>query len=223
MSIVDDYGRYDARSSILRSSLYPLKIDKVSVPDIVKWMGECSEAGLVRCYQVGGKDYLELQKFGQRLRAMKSKFPEPSDTVRHSLSTDSKLRLETETETDSESEFETEADISPTKKNVSWNSKPGDAEMELVLPDVKQGAVIELFGITKNTKVSPAQVQVFWRIFKQQNFAGEKYYQSPNQAFSHFINWCKTQDVKNISADPGAVSSKEKDSKQKLRSLYNPE
>lgn len=75
MSVVDDYGRYDARPAILRGALYPLKIDKVSEADVVKWMGECSKAGLISTYQVDTKDYLEIRKFGQRLRAMRSQFP----------------------------------------------------------------------------------------------------------------------------------------------------
>lgn len=79
MSVVDDYGRYDARVSILRSSLYALKLDKVSDADIVKWMGECSKAGLISVYQVQSKDYLEILQFRQRLRAMKSQYPPPDD------------------------------------------------------------------------------------------------------------------------------------------------
>lgn len=79
MSIVDDYGLYDARPAILRSELYGLKIDRVSNADIVKWMNECSEAGLISTYEIDGKPYLELLKFNQRLRQKVSKFPKPSD------------------------------------------------------------------------------------------------------------------------------------------------
>lgn len=76
MSVVDDYGRYDARPIILRTALYPLKIDRVSDSDIGKWMTECVEAGLVRGYTVDGKQYLQVVKFGQRVRSA-SKFPAP--------------------------------------------------------------------------------------------------------------------------------------------------
>ena len=78
MSVVDDYGRYDGRVQILRSSLYPLKLNQVSDADIAKWADECSTAGLVSFYEVEGKRYLEILKFGQRLRAMQSKWPPPS-------------------------------------------------------------------------------------------------------------------------------------------------
>ena len=50
MSKVDDHGLYDARPSILRASLYPLRIDRVRAP---KQKGHCSllpEAGTSRPY-----------------------------------------------------------------------------------------------------------------------------------------------------------------------------
>lgn len=105
MSVVDDFGRYDARPSILRANLYALKLNYVSEADIVKWMNDCSEAGLVSFYEVEGKRYLELLKFDQRLRAKKSKYPEPavkcqqmlSDVVKCSGDGDGR-----ETETDAE-------------------------------------------------------------------------------------------------------------------------
>ncbi len=76
MSIVDDYGRYDGRPVILRSQLYPLKDGKVSVADVVKWLDECSGAGLVSCYHAGGKPYITILDFRQRIRS-ESKFPDP--------------------------------------------------------------------------------------------------------------------------------------------------
>jgi hypothetical protein len=77
--IVDDYGRQDARPAILRAKLFPLKLNAVSDADVSAWLDECRRAGLVRVYEVGGKPYLEIPKFNQRLRAKKSKFPEPDE------------------------------------------------------------------------------------------------------------------------------------------------
>lgn len=77
MSVVDDYGLFDGRPAILRSKLYPLRIDKVSEPDIVKWISECETAELVRKYQVDGKDFIEMVNFGQTLRTKKAMFPHP--------------------------------------------------------------------------------------------------------------------------------------------------
>lgn len=93
MSVVDDFGRYDGRPAVLRASLYALKVDRVSEPDIGKWIRECEEAALVRRYTVAAKPYLELQKFEQKIRAVKSKWPDPptiADTCQH-LSADASV------------------------------------------------------------------------------------------------------------------------------------
>jgi hypothetical protein len=50
MSKVDDLGLYDARPSILRASLYPLKVDRVREADISRWIAACEKAGLIALY-----------------------------------------------------------------------------------------------------------------------------------------------------------------------------
>lgn len=77
MSVADDFGKYEARANILRADLYPLKIDKVTIADVGKWLAECATAGLVSCYTVEGKEYLQILKFNQRLRIQRSRFPDP--------------------------------------------------------------------------------------------------------------------------------------------------
>jgi hypothetical protein len=81
MSVVDDFGRYDGRPAVVRAALYALKVDRVSEPDIGKWIRECEEAALVRRYTVDAKPYLELLKFDQKVRAVKSKWPDPPAIV----------------------------------------------------------------------------------------------------------------------------------------------
>lgn len=78
MSAVDDFGRFWAKPDLLRAALYPLRLEKVSNSDVVKWIGETREAGLVRAYSVGGKEYLQLLDFRQQVRAKESKFPPPT-------------------------------------------------------------------------------------------------------------------------------------------------
>lgn len=76
MSLVDDFGRYYAKESLLRAHLYPLQLDKVSDSDIGKWLTACVNAALVRVYPAkDGKRYLELADFRQQVRAKESKFP----------------------------------------------------------------------------------------------------------------------------------------------------
>ncbi len=78
MSIVDDYGRYEANPAVLRARLYPLQVDKVCTADIEKWMLATAEAGLCRLYSAENKEYLQLENFGQITRS-KSKCPAPDD------------------------------------------------------------------------------------------------------------------------------------------------
>lgn len=118
MQVADDFGRYDGRTIILRSDLYPLKVDKVSAADVGKWKAECASAGLISCYQVAGKEYLEIKNFGQRLRAMKSRFPAPADICQPPHADDSGCPPETETETESETESETETEQSAAAPEV---------------------------------------------------------------------------------------------------------
>lgn len=76
MSVVDDYGRYTANPTLLRAACYPLKLDAVKEDSIKKHLAEAAGAGLIVLYTVGGKEYLEIQDFGQRIQS-KSKFPAP--------------------------------------------------------------------------------------------------------------------------------------------------
>ena len=73
----DDFGRFDGRPALLRSLLFPIK-NGLRDTDITRWLAECETADLIRVYVAdGGKSFLEIVKFDQRLRVAKSKFPEP--------------------------------------------------------------------------------------------------------------------------------------------------
>lgn len=79
MSVVDDFGRYFGDVGMLRAACYPRQLNKVSDSDIGKWLDAVSVAGLVRVYRASDREnYIELAKFGQQVRAKKSKFPDPS-------------------------------------------------------------------------------------------------------------------------------------------------
>lgn len=79
MSVVDDFGRYFGDVGMLRAACYPRQLNKVSDSDIGKWLDAVSAAGLVRVYRASDREnYIELAKFGQQVRAKKSKFPDPS-------------------------------------------------------------------------------------------------------------------------------------------------
>jgi hypothetical protein len=78
MSVVDDFGRYFGDHGMLRAACYPRQLNKVSDSDVGKWLHGVAVAGLVRVYPAqDGENYIELAKFGQQVRAKKSKFPDP--------------------------------------------------------------------------------------------------------------------------------------------------
>lgn len=116
MSVVDDYGRFDARPAVLRSRLYPLKLAAVSESDVSSWLAECQRAGLVRLYSEpeSGKQYLLFQKFNQHVRAKVSKFPDPppgpEPDALHMQCTRSADAVHVRSESESESKTKTEAE-----------------------------------------------------------------------------------------------------------------
>lgn len=82
MSVVDDFGRYTANTTLLRASCYPLKLDSVKEDSISKHLAECVGARLIVLYTVADKAYLELQDFKQQVRAKESKYPSPDEQMR---------------------------------------------------------------------------------------------------------------------------------------------
>lgn len=76
MSAVDDFGRFDARPAVLRSRLYPLRLDTVTDKEVAAWTRECERAGLLTRYTAEGKPYLLFHRLGSP-RAKASKYPAP--------------------------------------------------------------------------------------------------------------------------------------------------
>lgn len=77
MSKVDDHGLYDGRPSILRSSLYPLRVDRVREADITRWIAACEKAGVIALYAHDGKPYLQMVDTRWVARS-EPKYPKPS-------------------------------------------------------------------------------------------------------------------------------------------------
>lgn len=76
---VDDFGRTENDSRLLKSRLFPLKTD-IRESDISRWVACCHKAGLIRIYtDVKSRSILEIHKYGQRKKFMKSEYPPPED------------------------------------------------------------------------------------------------------------------------------------------------
>lgn len=75
---VDDFGRTDARPSMIKAHCFPIKDDATAdvVSDLLLELVECK---LVQVYAVEGKPYLQVLKWDNVPRAKESKFPAPDD------------------------------------------------------------------------------------------------------------------------------------------------
>ena len=80
---VDDYGRISASTQILRASLFPLQLERVSEKKIEGLLVDLEKAGLIGIYQVDAKKFLQVAKWEQG-RAKASRYPDPpADICKH--------------------------------------------------------------------------------------------------------------------------------------------
>lgn len=79
---VDDFGRADARPSMVKAACYPIK-EAVTADVCEDLLGELAAVGLVDVYAVDGKPYLQLRKWDNAPRAKASKFPAPAHGCAH--------------------------------------------------------------------------------------------------------------------------------------------
>lgn len=80
LSVVDDFGRYHADYGLLRAACYPRQLAAVSDADIGSWLLAAMDADLVVVYGAeDGDSYLQVNRFGQQIRAKQSKFPDPPE------------------------------------------------------------------------------------------------------------------------------------------------
>lgn len=116
----DDFGRFYGAPKLLKAQLFPLR--DFSPIQVKKWRDECVKNGIILIYENDGKEYIEIKDFNQRLRLMKSKFPEPPSndgqmTV-NCQTNDGLKRSRKEVEEETESENEVEEKPNPKKKDA---------------------------------------------------------------------------------------------------------
>jgi hypothetical protein len=75
----DDYGRFDARESILKARLFPLK--QLKSNEINRNLSKLCDAGLILLYQNDGKAYIQVKSWEkhQQVRNKRSKYPSFDD------------------------------------------------------------------------------------------------------------------------------------------------
>lgn len=97
---------------------------------------------------------------------------------------------------------EGEGEGEPDEVPPDWTQFPGP-KTNLDLPQVKADAALEMLLIN-GANALPSHISRLWKVFKTQHFTGKKFYRTPNDAFSHFINWSKTQKVNGIQQQTGS-------------------
>lgn len=110
----DDYGRFDARPSVLKSRLFPLK-ERITLKDIEGALYKLADVGCVRLYACDGRPYLYLPTWEvhQQIRAKKSKYPAPdvsipsSDIKCNQMQSDESICSRNPIQSESESESNT--------------------------------------------------------------------------------------------------------------------
>lgn len=88
LTLVDDFGRYDADPVILKSHAFPLHEDLRS-SQVQKLCEELQANQLATFYESDGKSVLELTRWIEKRRAEKSKFPAFDDKCKQLYATDS--------------------------------------------------------------------------------------------------------------------------------------
>lgn len=81
LTLVDDFGRYDARPVLLRSHAFPVS-ETITVEQVEEMCDELTEQRLIQVYSHQGKEYLQIQKWTERARCA-SKFPAPPGSEGH--------------------------------------------------------------------------------------------------------------------------------------------
>ena len=81
----DDYGRFDARLTVIKSRLFPLK-DRMSLKDIECALEKLAKLGCIIFYENNGKPYLYIPTWEtyQTVRAKRSKYPAPDERLQSS-------------------------------------------------------------------------------------------------------------------------------------------
>lgn len=169
------------------------------------------------------KDYQRLTRIATSLDTnwgmLKDKFPENGiglknvvlEQIRHKL-----LKHKEKQKNNVEKRYQTSTKVYTKnlpleneyeKENNVFNTKPKFSDFN-GLPEIKTGAVIQLFRISKHTTLTKEEVNGLWDIFKIQNLTGDKFYQSEDAVYSHFINWVKNQSVENKGTNTDVKNTK---------------
>lgn len=140
---VDDFGRFTANIDLLRASIFPLQITKVSVSDTARLLKECEDAGLVFGYEGDGKRCLVVNK-AEKGRAKWSDYPNPPEEILSRMKTFTYKRKHSHADaldSDSDSDPGTDADPGSESLRPPASSKGFPSSIDYALTQCSLDAI----------------------------------------------------------------------------------
>ena len=143
----DDYGRMDARPQILRAKCFPLRLDQVDDCKVVDWLYKLEEVGLVQIYEVDSRKYIQIATWNdhQQIRAKKSKYPAPDDSLKSSDINCDQMRANVPVIQSNPIQSESESESNPIPEDDDWvkiaktyTDLTGRSESPLDVQDIKE-------------------------------------------------------------------------------------
>lgn len=143
----DDAGRYDGRTDVIRSKLYPVANRKKAITDIEDHIRECVGQRLIFVYDYRGKPFLQVTKWHRCGNSMHSRFPDSHGQFRITFvqvdTRDGKKEfvassmecLETPIETPSPPHADGKASDTPTNTKTETNTKTALSAPLAPVPD----------------------------------------------------------------------------------------
>lgn len=176
MMKADDYGVFHAKPSLIKAALFPLRLDTVREADISRWIAECEKAGLIAFYEADSKPFLVIMNFGQRMRNMKKRFPDPPPEILRQLAAtrgNSRPEVEVEVETETETESEVRARAEIFKIFLKNFSKYFPAECNRLERELESG-VSEKYVFSKRNAIVAAALEKFWNHYEKTGWKTSK-------------------------------------------------
>lgn len=201
----DDYGCFHANPKLVKAALFPLK--DVRESDVSRWLDECQKAGLIAFYSSKGKQYLTIPNFGQRLRAMKRRFPVPPTYDSNPRSDDSNPPVEKKIETETESRKEGEKSLK--EKNLTIEDSRGGVVM--YTPEQFLGETMNSQWLTDTAihfKLDPHTAQNKLKGFADEQKLTGGYGRALGEIKKHFFNTIKKQEENGKHTTTSAITKK---------------
>ncbi len=141
----DDFGRIDARPSVLRAKCFPLKVDDIKNSDVEKWLKKLVKINLITLYEAEGKPYLFMTKWDkhQQRRAKHSKYPSPDEGVI----------------SDDINRYQMQEDVTEESRNRGIEESRSEKRKTFTPPSIDE---IKQYCKERNNNIDPEQFHAFY-------------------------------------------------------------